>query len=170
MLERLQELRSGDVRGVFARTGATRSWRSRWPCPKPCTTLLLEVHGTCRTQPYGDRRRTGQERGRPASRTSPFGDRSGLPRGSGRRLCLRWPSRKQQRQPGRTGLLGCRRLRPPCWAAATAWTLPPSPSSSSKASCGRRRRQRREGRKRSGSGGSRRTRRWTNCMWSSLPW
>ena len=43
-----------------ARSGATRWWRSRWPCPKPCTTLLLEVHGKCRTQPYGDRSRTGQ--------------------------------------------------------------------------------------------------------------
>ena len=51
----------GGGRANCARSGATRSWRSRWPCPKPCTTLLFEVHGTCRTQPYGDRSRTGQE-------------------------------------------------------------------------------------------------------------
>ena len=43
-----------------ARSCTTRSWRSRWPCPKPCTTLLFQVHGTCRTQPYEDRIRTGQ--------------------------------------------------------------------------------------------------------------
>ena len=52
--------RGGGGSADCARSGATRSWRSRWPCPKPCTTLLLEVHGTCRTQPCGDRSRTGQ--------------------------------------------------------------------------------------------------------------
>ena len=117
--------RGGGGSDGCVRCFGTNGRRSRWSLPRPCITAGTQGRTLC-TQPYGDRRRQGQ--------------------GRGRSLLWRFPSRRGQSRSVTwlpRGLSWWWRR----WLAAMKWTPPPSPSSCARTSGGRslRRRKRRGG-------------------------